>query len=83
MKTESDGKPCLYAAWSKSTNLVHWTEPRVSTPRDLENWSKPELLRVKGPDVPREKMGRMIDPYLLGKKMNRASGAPGEGFPIY
>jgi hypothetical protein len=31
---------------------------------DLKNWSEPELLRVKG-DVPREDMGRMIDPYLL------------------
>ncbi len=36
--------------------------------KDLENWSEPELLRVKGPDVPREKMGRMIDPYLLEDK---------------
>jgi hypothetical protein len=36
--------------------------------RDLENWSDPELLYVKGPDVPREKMGRMIDPYLLQDK---------------
>ena len=33
--------------------------------RDLVTWSQPELLRVKGNDVPREKMGRMIDPYLL------------------
>lgn len=33
--------------------------------RDLENWSGPELLKVKGNDVPRKKMGRMIDPYLL------------------
>ena len=32
---------------------------------DLENWSEPELLRVKGPDVPVEAMGRMIDPYLI------------------
>ncbi|MHC4228049.1 MAG: glycosyl hydrolase 53 family protein [Planctomycetota bacterium] len=32
---------------------------------DLKNWSEPELLRVKGNDVPREEMGRMIDPYLL------------------
>jgi len=32
---------------------------------DLKNWSEPELLRVKGNDVPREDMGRMIDPYLL------------------
>lgn len=33
--------------------------------RDLRTWSEPELLRVKGPDVPVGKMGRMIDPYLL------------------
>lgn len=32
---------------------------------DLEHWGEPELLRVKGPDVPEEQMGRMIDPYLL------------------
>ncbi len=36
--------------------------------RDLETWGAPELLRVKGPDVPRDKMGRMIDPYLLADK---------------
>ncbi len=36
--------------------------------KDLKNWRAPELLRVKGPDVPREKMGRMIDPYLLRAK---------------
>ena len=36
--------------------------------KDLEHWSKPELLRVKGPDVPIEKMGRMIDPYLVEDK---------------
>ena len=33
--------------------------------RDLEHWSEPELLHVLGPDVPREKMGRMIDPFLV------------------
>ncbi|MDO5565606.1 MAG: hypothetical protein Q4G59_03035 [Planctomycetia bacterium] len=33
--------------------------------QDLRNWSAPELLRVKGDDVPQEKMGRMIDPYLI------------------
>lgn len=33
--------------------------------RDLIEWSAPELLRVKGPEVPVEKMGRMIDPYLI------------------
>ncbi len=35
---------------------------------DLERWSAPELLRVKGPDVPVEKMGRMIDPFLVEDK---------------
>jgi len=35
---------------------------------DLVCWSTPELLRVKGPDVPVEKMGRMIDPYLIEDK---------------
>ena len=36
--------------------------------KDLRTWSEPELLKVKGPDVPVEKMGRMIDPYLLRDK---------------
>ncbi|MBN1124914.1 MAG: hypothetical protein JXA82_07895 [Sedimentisphaerales bacterium] len=35
---------------------------------DLVHWSQPELIRVKGPDVPVESMGRMIDPYLLRDK---------------
>lgn len=37
----------------------------MMTSDDLETWSRPKLLRVKGPDVPVEKMGRMIDPYLV------------------
>ncbi len=32
---------------------------------DLVNWSEPELLRVKGDNVSRDEMGRMIDPYLV------------------
>jgi hypothetical protein len=36
--------------------------------QDLENWGPPELLAVKGPGVSREKMGRMIDPFLLQDK---------------
>lgn len=32
---------------------------------DLENWSEPELLKVKGPYIPVDQMGRMIDPYLM------------------
>lgn len=36
--------------------------------RDLESWSKPELLKVKGDDVLCEDMGRMIDPYIVQDK---------------
>jgi len=108
-------QPYSYTAWSRSRDLVHWTDAKVFTPRDqslnfsspgnvirfagewvlclqtyprpngekyanasarlwtmrsadLENWGAPELLRVKGPDVPVEKMGRMIDPFLLRDK---------------
>jgi len=43
---------------------------RIFTRRstDLIHWAQPELLRVKGPDVPEATMGRMIDPYLLQDK---------------
>jgi sucrose-6-phosphate hydrolase SacC (GH32 family) len=37
----------------------------TSKSKDMQNWSAPELLKVKGPDVPEEKMNRMIDPYLI------------------
>lgn len=36
--------------------------------KDLENWSEPELLKVKGSEVDVADMGRMIDPYLLEDK---------------
>ncbi|MEI6275338.1 MAG: hypothetical protein WCP08_05075 [Prolixibacteraceae bacterium] len=36
--------------------------------KDLENWSEPELLKVKGPEVAVADMGRMIDPYLVEDK---------------
>ena len=35
---------------------------------DLEHWSEPELLRVKGPHVPVSEMGRMIDAYFFPDK---------------
>lgn len=38
------------------------------TSDDLETWDAPELIRVKGPEVAREDMGRMIDPYLVEDK---------------
>jgi hypothetical protein len=114
-KIEDPGHVFQYVAWSKSSDLMHWTEPEIFTPRDnrlnygspgdvirfagewvlclqtyprphgeqygnddariwimrspdLEHWGAPELLRVKGPDVPVEKMGRMIDPFLFEDK---------------
>lgn len=35
---------------------------------DLAHWSEPELIRFMGPEVAREAMPRMIDPYLLEDK---------------
>ena len=46
--------------------------------RDLENWGEPRLLRVKGPDVSRAKMGRMIDPFLL-----ESAAEPGKWWCFY
>lgn len=36
--------------------------------KDLQTWSVPELLKVKGEDVSIEKMGRMIDAYIFEDK---------------
>ena len=36
--------------------------------KDLENWSTPEIMKVKGSDKEIADMGRMIDPYLLEDK---------------
>ena len=33
--------------------------------KDLEHWSTPEIMKVKGPEISFKVMGRMIDPYLL------------------
>ena len=123
---DPDGVVWWQTAWSKSVDLVNWTEPRPFTPRDrtrnfsspgnvirdgddfvlclqtyptptlvkrsrpdgpvpvqygdrtarlwtmrskdLEHWGPPELIRVLGPDVSEEKMGRLIDPFLLQDK---------------
>jgi len=45
---------------------------------DLESWSEPEIMRVKGPGVRVEDMGRMIDPYLLEDK-----DEPGKWWCLY
>lgn len=39
---------------------------------DLDRWSEPELIRVKGDAAPVRDMGRMIDPFLLRDKDDRA-----------
>ena len=100
VRIDPDQRPFLCVAWSKSRDLLTWTQPKTFTPRDnrlnysspgnvvrhagqwvlcaqtyprpngekygnaasrlwimrsrdLEQWSEPELLRVKGPDDPR------------------------------
>lgn len=120
VRTEADGLIYSYTACSTSSDLRHWSEPRIITPKgqhlnfsspgnvvrfgdewvlclqtyprlkyrrgerlrwadgsarlfimrskDLERWGEPELLRVKGPGVTVEDMGRMIDPYLIEDK---------------
>ena len=37
---------------------------------DLETWSEPDLLRLKGPDVPETEMGRIIDPCIFRDREN-------------
>jgi hypothetical protein len=112
-ETAADGGYYKMIGFSTSPDLVHWTFPRILTPRDrslnysspgnvvrfrdqwvlclqtyptteakmmagnessriwivrskdLMSWSEPELLRVKGPNVPISQMGRMIDPFLI------------------
>lgn len=46
--------------WGNASSRI-W----ISRSHDLTQWSKPELLQVKGNHVPIAEMGRMIDPYLL------------------
>ena len=100
---------------TESTDLIHWSEPRLITPLDkqynysspgnvirynnrwmmclqtyptpnggffgdesariftmvsddLIKWDQPKLIRVKGPNIARKDMGRMIDPYLIEDK---------------
>jgi hypothetical protein len=58
---------CLQTYPTPGNELYGTADARLwtMTSDDLETWSEPELLRVKGPDVPVSEMGRMIDPYLV------------------
>lgn len=37
-KKEPDGRVYLHVAKSTSTDLAHWTPPRILTPRDMKSW---------------------------------------------
>ncbi|HCO93173.1 MAG TPA: hypothetical protein DIU00_04345 [Phycisphaerales bacterium] len=58
---------CLQTYPTPNREVFGTNESRIwiMRSRDLMNWSEAELLKVKGSDVPRAEMGRMIDPYLL------------------
>ena len=49
--------------WANNTARIY-----IMRSKDLKNWGTPEMLYVKGPDIPEAEMGRMIDPYLLQDK---------------
>ena len=53
----------------KRSDSLRWANNNarvfIMRSKDLQTWSDPELLRVKGSDVPREDMGRCIDAYLV------------------
>ena len=56
----------------KRGGMVTWANDDarlfIMCSKDFKTWSKPEMLQVKGPNVPESEMGRMIDPYLLEDK---------------
>ena len=49
--------------WGNASSRIY-----TMTSVDLESWTEPALLRVKGPSMPVEDMGRMIDPCLFPDK---------------
>lgn len=116
VKSFGENDVYLFTAQSKSSDLIHWSEPVILTSKDkkknfsspgnivynngkwimclqtycrengekygnencrlytmestdLEHWSEPRLLMVKG-NIPKSDMGRMIDPYLIYDDIN-------------
>ena len=49
-RIEGPGQVFQYTAWSKSSDLTHWTEPKVFTPRDNRlNYGSPgDVIRFAG-----------------------------------
>ena len=73
------GKDWILSLQTIPMNDVRMSDAKVKYPedgsrlwtmrtRDFVRWTKPELLRVKGPGVSREAMGHMIDPTLVRDK---------------
>ena len=51
IKIEADKKVFIYTAWSKSSDLAHWTEPKIFTPRDQSlNYGSPGGVTRFGDD---------------------------------
>lgn len=50
IRTEEDGIPYSYVAWSRSRELRYWTEPVILTPRDknLDFGSPGDVVRRRG-----------------------------------
>ncbi len=66
IKTDMGYYLCLQTYCRENGEKYGNERSRVWTMRsdDLENWEEPKLLRVKG-DIPVDKMGRMIDPFIV------------------
>ena len=66
IKFNNDYYLCLQTYPRKDGQIYGNENSRIFTmkSKDLLNWEKPVLLKVKG-DMPEKEMGRMIDPYLL------------------
>ncbi len=73
IKVENDWVLCLQTYPRPNGEKYGNSTARLWTmrSRDLENWTPPELMRVQGPDVPVEKMDRMIDPFLVEDKSEK------------
>jgi len=61
---------CLQTYPTPNNQSFGDTSARIFTmsSSDLVHWSEPKIMMVKGPDVPVDEMGRMIDPYLVQDK---------------
>lgn len=59
---------CFESYPSPPTGYTHDARIYTMESEDLETWSEPELLKVKGPNLAEKEMGRVIGPYLFQDK---------------